>query len=321
MHTKAPFFSIIIPLYNKETYIEATLNSLLNQEFKDFEVLIVNDGSTDKSEEVTLNLIKDDIRFQLIPQDNKGVSTARNKGIHLAKGKYITFLDADDYWYPNHLMNFKKGIDKLPNKKVFCNNYKIEIFPNIFKNTQFTYFPYIDKKDIYVIDNYFKCSLKNSIAWTSSVCIESSISKLFLFDEKMRSGQDTDLWIRLGLKYSFVFNTTITAIHKKYIENSLSKSNAVSDRILITQKYTKQEKQNLFLKKFIDHNRFSLLLIFKRRGEKHIVNTLINQLDSNNINAIQQLLVRLPRWMINFLFLIKKIVTKIGFKNKTIFSS
>lgn len=319
--TATPFFSVVIPLFNKKKYIRATLDSVLKQEFEDFEVLIIDDGSTDSSKKVALEFLDIDSRFQLITQENQGVSVARNKGIQKAKGLYIAFLDADDYWYPNHLSNFKDGIKQFPDKKVFCNNYKIEIFSNIFKNTQFTYLPYSNEKTIYIIEDYFKCSLKNSIAWTSSTCIESSISKLFLFDENMRSGQDTDLWIRLGLTYSFVFNTAITATHKKYIEKSLSKSNAVLDRILITQKYTEQEKTNFFLKKFIDHNRFSLILSFKRKGEKYITNELTKQLDFNNINTIQQFLVKSPKWLINSLLKIKKTITKVAFRDKTIFSS
>ena len=96
-----PFFSVIIPLYNKENLIEQTISGLLDQSFTDFEVIIVNDGSTDNSLEKINHLI--DNRFKIINQDNKGASFARNIGIENSNGNYIALLDADDYWNTNHL--------------------------------------------------------------------------------------------------------------------------------------------------------------------------------------------------------------------------
>ena len=89
-----PFFSIIIPLYNKENAIEKTLKSVFNQSFTDYEVIVINDGSTDKSKEKVYAF--SDSRLRLISTENKGVSQARNLGISESKGKLIAFLDADD---------------------------------------------------------------------------------------------------------------------------------------------------------------------------------------------------------------------------------
>ena len=93
-----PKVSVIIPVFNNSNYIENTLLSLINQTFNDFEVIIINDGSYDDSIEKVDNLLsQSNIPFQIFYQENKGVSTARNKGLDLAKGKYIVFLDGDDY--------------------------------------------------------------------------------------------------------------------------------------------------------------------------------------------------------------------------------
>src|SRR5262245_2597869 len=96
-----PFFSVIIPLYNKENYIRNTLKCVLEQSFTDFEIIIVNDGSTDNG----LKVVKEftDSRIVIEEQTNKGVSAARNLGIEKAAGTMIALLDADDYWFPNHL--------------------------------------------------------------------------------------------------------------------------------------------------------------------------------------------------------------------------
>ncbi|MCX7795438.1 MAG: glycosyltransferase [bacterium] len=90
--------SVIIPLYNVEKYIKRTLDSLINQSFKDFEVIVIDDGSTDKSVSILEDYLRNlrNIKFKLLTQSNSGVSKARNKGLEYAIGKYIFFLDADD---------------------------------------------------------------------------------------------------------------------------------------------------------------------------------------------------------------------------------
>ncbi|KIC01072.1 hypothetical protein OA88_15890, partial [Flavobacterium sp. JRM] len=90
------FFSIVIPLYNKAYYIENTIKSVLYQSFTDYEIIIINDGSTDNSLEKVLEF--NDKRIQLYTQQNQGASVARNLGIEKAKYNYIAFLDADDLW-------------------------------------------------------------------------------------------------------------------------------------------------------------------------------------------------------------------------------
>ena len=97
------YFSVIIPLYNKESFIEKTLECVLNQTFKDFEIIIVNDGSTDASLEKIKKFT--DNRIKIFQQENQGVSVARNKGMEMAEGEYFCFLDADDEWKNDSLEN------------------------------------------------------------------------------------------------------------------------------------------------------------------------------------------------------------------------
>ena len=93
--------SVVIPLYNKEKSIASTLRTVLNQTFSDYEIVIVNDGSTDGSVE-EIEKVQDD-RIRLVHQPNAGVSAARNRGIEEAKGELNAFLDADDEWKPDYL--------------------------------------------------------------------------------------------------------------------------------------------------------------------------------------------------------------------------
>ena len=103
-------FSIIIPLYNKAAYIQKAIQSILAQTFKQYEIIIVNDGSTDNSLDVVNTCPLSTVDYQLIDQPNKGVSTTRNNAIKLAKYEYIAFLDADDWWEPTYLEEMKKLI-------------------------------------------------------------------------------------------------------------------------------------------------------------------------------------------------------------------
>lgn len=95
--------SVIVPVYNREKDIERCLISLMNQSLREIEILIINDGSTDRSEEIIKEIIKDDARFKLITQENKGLTYARNKGLDLSRGKYIYHLDGDDWIEKNGL--------------------------------------------------------------------------------------------------------------------------------------------------------------------------------------------------------------------------
>lgn len=102
--------SVIVPVYNCEEYIGTTLDSIINQDFKNFEVIVIDDGSTDKSLEIiNEKLSKSLISYQIIHQENSGVSSARNAGISKATGKYLVFIDGDDYVTGNHLSELYNG--------------------------------------------------------------------------------------------------------------------------------------------------------------------------------------------------------------------
>lgn len=99
------FFSVIIPIYNVEDYLEQCVNSVLNQTYKDLEIILVNDGSKDKCPEMCDDFAKKDERILVLHKKNGGLSSARNFGMDHASGKYILFLDSDDYWSEKEALN------------------------------------------------------------------------------------------------------------------------------------------------------------------------------------------------------------------------
>ena len=118
-------FSIIVPLYNKELSIRTTIESILKQTYPHFELIIINDGSTDRSLEIAEQFT--DNRISIVDVPNGGVSNARNIGISKASYDYLTFLDADDLWYENSLDEFKFLIDNFKKGQVFFTSHSLNI--------------------------------------------------------------------------------------------------------------------------------------------------------------------------------------------------
>lgn len=205
-------FSVVVPLYNKELSISKTISLVLEQTFHNFEIIIVNDGSTDKSLE-KLNFFNDN-RIRVIHQENSGVSKARNKGVKNAKYDWIVFLDADDWWLEDHLSVIKNMIDNHKNFFVFCSSY---IISSEFKNIE-------SNNDITIVKNYFKESINNFFFWTSAACIHKNVFKeVGLFRDELSIGEDLEMWVRIGRVYPIVKSSKITALYNLGSENKLTR--------------------------------------------------------------------------------------------------
>ena len=120
---KKPKFSVIVPLYNKEAYVRRTLESVIAQTYKDFECIVIDDGSTDGSLDVVQSLDIEDCKFEFISQVNSGVAVARNNGVAKSHGEYVCFLDADDWWEPTFLEEMNMLIQDYPDAGLYATNY------------------------------------------------------------------------------------------------------------------------------------------------------------------------------------------------------
>jgi len=202
--------SVVIPLYNKQLSIKSTIQSVLNQTYRDFEIIIVDDGSTDDSAKVVENI--SDNRIRLISQPNQGVSAARNCGIKMANNQWIAFLDGDDLWKDNHLDEINKMMTVFPNEKVYVTSFEYSDARKTFRHLR--------KKPIYKIENYFKQAAQESLMWTSIVLINKDcFKKVGCFNIKLNRGEDTDLWVRLARNYNIVKSSVITATYRVEAEN------------------------------------------------------------------------------------------------------
>lgn len=203
--------SIVIPLYNKEQSIASTLQTVLKQTYQDFEIVIVNDGSTDHSVGKIAKVT--DPRIRLIHQNNAGVSAARNRGIEEAKGEYIAFLDADDEWKSDYLITQYELTQKYPECSVFACNYEFKDTQGKITSTIIRKLPF--KGEDGILSNYFEiASCSHPPLWTSAVMIKkNAIQFIGGFPVGIKSGEDLLTWARLACKYSIAYTKISQAIY------------------------------------------------------------------------------------------------------------
>lgn len=185
--------SVVIPLYNKERTIGASIESVLRQGYSNFELIVVNDGSTDASAEIVRGFT--DERIWLIDQKNAGLSEARNTGIQRATGDLIALLDADDLWDPNHLETLANLAAKFPDASLIGTRYRILREGGRLHAPE--YAPELRHEQDQIIDNFFRAAaLGCSVFMPSAVMLRrSALNRVGLF--RWRFGEDTDMWIRM----------------------------------------------------------------------------------------------------------------------------
>ena len=277
-----PLFSIIIPTHNRSELLSKAIESVVNQSFSDWEVIVVDDGSTDKTKEV-VNAF-DNSRIHYFYQENKERSAARNLGIQKAKGQYICFLDDDDYFLPNHLEVIEKSVKK-------------EQFPvAIFRTGMITKF---GEKEIFTSFYEPKTSkhpipffLRNMVG-IHTLCYHRKILELHTYDERWFHFQDTHLLIRCLLEYPFFQIREHTVVYVRYpemgslnifrLENATERTennvNAIKDlfekggeELLLYVPYNM--KTYLVARKYLDHANGALYVGRKKLARKYLINSL-----------------------------------------------
>lgn len=221
--------SIVVPVYNAEKYLEQCLNSIQNQTYKNFEVILVNDGSMDHSESICMDFVKVDTRFKYFTKENGGASSARNFGLDNVTGDYITFIDADDWVDENHLEVLINNI-KENNSDMAVSS--IKKFDNV-SNFEFRVY---SKQEKYLL-NYNKLNREEFLVILPKLIHASNsykiaVSKLFKkelvtdvrFDESIIYGEDLDFFFKLYNKVNSIsYVDEVTYIYRLHDERSSSK--------------------------------------------------------------------------------------------------
>lgn len=209
-----PIISVVIPLYNKEKSISRAIRSVQNQTEQRFELIVVNDGSTDNSLSVVQSLHNDCI---IINQENAGVSAARNRGAFEAKTDLIAFLDADDEWKPGFLSH----IIRLRNNFPDCGAYAT-FYENIQTDGRVSYLPLSEippEPWIGILPNFFQILQKFPFNSSSIAIPKKVFNDLGGFPVGVNRGEDGIMWIRLGVNYPIAYSPSRQSIYHQEAEN------------------------------------------------------------------------------------------------------
>ena len=198
-------FSVILPLYNKAPYVAKAIHSVLTQTCTDFELVIIDDGSSDDSFDIARKAIQGHGNCRISSQSNAGVSLARNNAVDLSQGEYLCFLDADDWWDSFFLEKVSELIAEFPDAGAYGTGYTIV---NESKHKTRVASIGVDKGFERGSINYCRVYAKEMYMplWTGAVCIPRHVFDEFGgFKPHLKLGEDFDLWIRISLKYKVAF--------------------------------------------------------------------------------------------------------------------
>lgn len=309
-------FSVIIPLYNKELYVRKTLESVISQTFRDYEIIVIDDGSTDNSLAVAKRVLEGIDNCKVLTQMNAGVSIARNNGIAASSGEYICLLDADDWWEPTFLEEMDKLIKDYPNAGLYCTNY---------------YYVHNGKSKIKldIPTGYFNyCKEYARTLCMTATSSSSSSRKIYDemggFNPNLKLGEDFDLWVRIALKYGSAildkplvyFNNDLPAAHR-----ATHHLHTPDTHMLWNLDYLEDEEQrNPDYKQLIDNLRVYGLLPYWMSKEHHqAAADQLAKVDWNRQPYKWQRIYKLPVWYLNFRHSITVLGSKVKRAIKEIF--
>jgi len=311
-----PKVSVIIPVYNREDRIILSLKSVLNQTYKNLEVIIVDDASTDNTSKILKPFIDNKkVRYYRLRKNSGKPSIVRNYGIRKSKGEYIAFIDSDDIWLKDKLtlqFNFIRNSD-VELGYVFCDafvrnsgNKRMERFItqqnfyNNFKN-------YITRKNNYgyILDKqlFFEYLLVDFLVFNQTVLIKREIIlKYSCFNENLTYGEDNDLWMKVARDFSIGYIDKPLFVYVKHEDNLMNNDNArIQDNICLYN-----HNYNLAIKNKISRctvNKIKRRLIF---FEVRYFTLLLGKKDyKQSIKQLIHLLKTKPILSIYYLFIIK----------------
>jgi glycosyltransferase involved in cell wall biosynthesis len=220
--------SVVIPLYNKERHIGRAVESVLNQTYRDFELIIVDDGSTDGSADVVRRF--NDPRVRLVHRehvDSAGGHAARNRGIAEARADLIAFLDADDEWMPSHLETIGRLSHDFPECGAFATAYEVVDAQHRRRPRAFRGLPRAPWEGI--IPNYFRAAAHCQPVCSSAVAIPKHVfDSVGRFPEGVPRGGDLDMWCRIALRYPIAFSNQVEAVYHRDAENRICEQRPIA---------------------------------------------------------------------------------------------
>lgn len=200
-------FSVIIPTYNRADFIAKSIGSVLAQTYRNYELIIIDDGSTDDTAQVVEPFLSSNVHYKKFANGERGA--ARNRGVELAKGDYVTFLDSDDLYYTNYLANANEQLNLMNQPPFFHQGYEIK--NSVTGKVELT---------MVVPDNRCELLIEGNPLSCMGVFVKADIIKKtkFIEDRELAGSEDWELWVRLAAQYGLRTSQTITGallIHDK----------------------------------------------------------------------------------------------------------
>ena len=282
---KIPKISVIVPIYNRENYLEKCLQSIISQDFIDIEIICVNDGSVDKSLNVLEKYRKKDERIIILNQKNKGVSSARNNGIKKAKGKYILCIDSDDW--------IEQGYFREIYNRAERDNLDITISDIIFdyNNKNLKIIQDLKISDQEVMDSFKyikKLFTENFLAynWNKLIKREILINNNIFYNENMKLFEDADLLLRV-----IKFSRKIGKLNKAYYHYIFGEQNGSCNQLKL---YHLQNTIDFFYKAIeIYNNNEELVELIKRKKNLRLIGMFLG----NNFDRYKEYNILLERYL------------------------
>lgn len=301
----SPRFSIIVPLYNKAPYVKKALESIVSQTNQDWELLIVDDGSTDGSADIVREFVRafkiSNFRIQILQQKNAGVAEARNNGVKASKGEYICFLDADDWWEPTFLEAMDKLIAEYLDAGIYTTNYiyykpgKTHVALNLPRG-------YMNYPAAY---HYGEMPI-----WTGATCMPRKVfEEMGGFPVGIKLGEDFLLWAKTAIHYPVAFCEKPLAYYNNDVPSSMR-----ATRNLHAPQYHKlfnlaeienainqllDENQKGLWRAMIDKHRVQELLEYWLSDEYHdIAAKELEKVDWSKQSWKVKVMYKIPQWLL-----------------------
>lgn len=252
-------FSVIIPCYNKMSSVADAIESVLKQDFTDFEIIVVNDGSTDSSQDEIKKFLS--TKVQLINQSNAGVSVARNEGIKKSSGDYVCFLDADDIWLPYHLSDLNRLIEKFPNEVMYSTSfYETGLTNSEYLSSSKAFF---DMDEDFLSENLFALinTYHSAVVHTDAIALKRAYLREYdlWFEPGEKIGEDTDLWFRIALFNNIAITKKPSVIYRRFLSDATKDTTVPTDWVFL------RRSKHLLSSSIVTHERKSECKIYLDR--------------------------------------------------------
>ncbi len=305
-------FSVVIPLYNKEAHVLKTLKSVLQQRFRAFEIIVINDASTDNSLEIVKSI--NDKRIRIIEHEkNRGLSATRNTGISNAKNDYIAFLDADDYWHVSFLEHIALLIKKYPDEGVFATFYE-ENFKGKTLNPKIK-IPDYKKGTSFLITNFFELNMGRLILTQSCLVVKKEVLKnINGYDIAVTFAEDIEFYIRCFSKHNLAYHYETCHTQNTTVNASLTQSSTLNKTY---PDLTKKLGLSIDIDKFIYFYMYCFCQRLKLEKRADDVRKLRRQIKKKHLSYFQVMLLYLPQNLYYIVVKIKSFLMRLGVQINT----